>query len=598
MTTQTNLSLIWAATGGVTDPGDVKYSTGWIAEIPTFQNFNFVLQNHSKNQLALAEKGQFDWEGVITYVPGAQVIKNSTLYTCITSHTNQDPETDNTHSYWVFGYAWGTNSAALTYKEGMYIHEVNTKGNTTWDGNDITIQNNNSVIAYNTTDANDNLVMGNIAGKMRIKNVATQAVPDGRNLSDGHELFHEGHPPIQSEVAGTIPANPIDGILYGRKDANWVEVTATKVQEFPPQPVAGNGSGWYNLQDGELYIDVNDGDSSQWVPASNPKTFDIEPDINIARAGRKNVIINSSMSIWQRGTSFGPYSTTSTKYTADRWIMRTTGTGGTVSINRGTLLPSTDRAQYSLEWNQSVAATTTPYLATRIEDVRTFNGNDITLSLKHFLISGTTGVSVEVLQYFGTGGSSSVTTILGSLNPSGTLTKEEVSALIPTIHGKTVGEGSYLEVRMVFDTNQVFNYSITNIQLEQVDPKYPAATEFEYRPIAEELALCQRYYEEYSNEAVQFIGTGAAWSTTRWDVVVKTMVEKRVLPTVAMINPTSFAVVGITGGGVGITNIVSITPSTKSTRIIGDVAGGLSAQQGTMIYNIAGLGRLTFDAEL
>ena len=62
MTNHVNLDLIWADTGGVTDPGDVKYSTGWVAEIPTFQNFNFVLQNHSVNLLSDAERGQHTWD--------------------------------------------------------------------------------------------------------------------------------------------------------------------------------------------------------------------------------------------------------------------------------------------------------------------------------------------------------------------------------------------------------------------------------------------------------------------------------------------------------------------------------------------------------
>ena len=299
MTIQSNLPLIWAETGGgsggVSDPGDAKYSTGWVAEIPTYQNFNFVLQNHSKNFLVLAEGGTFKWEDDIEYFPGAQVIQGTTLYTCIAQHTNVDPTTDSTHSYWVLGYAYGTNSANLTYKEGLYIYDVNSRGTTTWDGNDITLQNSNALIALNTQNGSNNLVFGNVSGDLVVQNVATTTSPDGRSLTGNNKVFHQGHPPIQSEVLGTIPENPSNGLLYGRKDSSWVEVSATKVQEFPPQPVAGNGNGWYNLQDGELYIDVNDGDSSQWVPASNPKTSDIEPDINIARAGRKNIIINGDL---------------------------------------------------------------------------------------------------------------------------------------------------------------------------------------------------------------------------------------------------------------------------------------------------------------
>ena len=76
MTTQVNLEQIWALSGGVTDPGDIKYTTGWVAGIPTFQNFNFVLQNHSKNILALAESGKFTHQLDINYKQGTRVVKN------------------------------------------------------------------------------------------------------------------------------------------------------------------------------------------------------------------------------------------------------------------------------------------------------------------------------------------------------------------------------------------------------------------------------------------------------------------------------------------------------------------------------------------
>lgn len=322
MTQQVNLDKVWADTGGVTDPGDIKYSTGWVAEIPTYQNFNFVLQNHSKNLLSLAEKGRFEWEPLITYKPGAQVIKGFVQYTCILEHSNQDPELDTLHNYWILGYAWGADAVNTTPVDGLYISDINARIINQWNGNDITLRNENALIGLGTNDASDNLVLGNVAGELVVANVGTSTVPDDRVITPGNgsdRIFHEGHPPVQSEVAGTIPENPQDGKLYGRRDANWVEVTATVVQEFPPQPVLGNGSGWYNLQDAELYIDINDGDSSQWVPASNPKTFDIEQEIVEARGGRKNIIINGDMRVNQRGFDGIWANLAVGEYGYDRW---------------------------------------------------------------------------------------------------------------------------------------------------------------------------------------------------------------------------------------------------------------------------------------
>ena len=272
MTTQVNLEQIWALSGGVTDPGDIKYSTGWIAEIPTFQNFNFVLQNHSKNILALDESGQFTHQLDINYKQGVRVVKNLVEYTCITDHINQDPELDALHSYWAFAKILGGSITDLQASHGLFIKEPYAKVLDQWDSNEETIQNTNAIIALNTSGAQDNWLFGNVKGELVAVNVGATLLPDGRNidqlLGNSKRIFHEAHPPIQSEVSGTIPANPVDGKLYGRRDGNWVEVTTVKVQEFPPQPVSGNGSGWYNLQDGELYIDIDDGDSSQWVPSS------------------------------------------------------------------------------------------------------------------------------------------------------------------------------------------------------------------------------------------------------------------------------------------------------------------------------------------
>ena len=272
MTTQTNLDLIWASTGGVTDPGDVKYATGWVAEIPTFQNFNFVLTNHSKNQLALAEKGYYTWEATINYEVGVQAMIAGVLYTCVVAHLNQDPSLDTTHSYWTKGYSFGSTLTSFSNKKGLSVDTVNTKLLDKWDANELSTENTNAVIALNTSAATDNHLIANVKGELVTVNVGNVSTPDGRSidpvLGDSDRLFHEGHPPTQSEVAGTIPANPSDGSYYGRKDGNWVKVTHIISDEFPPQAERGEGAGWFNLAEGQLYVDINDGDSSQWVPAS------------------------------------------------------------------------------------------------------------------------------------------------------------------------------------------------------------------------------------------------------------------------------------------------------------------------------------------
>tara|TARA_R100000541_G_scaffold16009_2_gene25551 strand:- start:4140 stop:5105 length:966 start_codon:yes stop_codon:yes gene_type:complete len=309
MTTQTDLSLVWADGGGQTPVSPSKYSLGWVAEIPTFQNFNYVLSNTTKNILVSAEQGQLLWEAGIQYQAGASVIDGGKLYVCHTaslsdSVTGAQPSLDTTFSYWSTGAGlFGPASVGnLEQTDGILIDGVNSRATaTTWDGNDVTIKNSNAIIAFNISNATaglPNWALGNVNGEMLFIDNGVTVRPDGKSIIPGaatvSRIYHEAHPPTQVEVAGTIPDAPVDGPIYGRSSSNWVKVTSTTVSTSPPPPVAGSGQGWYNLDDGITYIDIDDGDSTQWVPASPPtlpvsKAEDVNYDDVLTSLGVDNV---------------------------------------------------------------------------------------------------------------------------------------------------------------------------------------------------------------------------------------------------------------------------------------------------------------------
>ena len=80
--------------------------------------------------------------------------------------------------------------------------------------------------------------------------------------------------------------------------------------------------------------------------------------------------------------------------------------------------------------------------------------------------------------------------------------------------------------------NTVGNYiSITGVQLEIGD----AATDFEFRPFAEELALCQRYYEQGQFSGNNSGGAGGSTRNTH-RCNEKFKVVKRVVPTLQIAN--------------------------------------------------------------
>jgi len=277
MTNQVNLGIVWGSTGASTDPGDINYKEGWLSEIPTYEEFNFVLQALDKNTLTLAEKGGWVWQADINYVAGATVITSAGLVAhCKTNNINQDPATDTIGSYWTSGILIGAAAPnTLTIKDGVLIKDVNPRAATTWGGNDVTVSNDNALIALNTTGgATANILVGNVSGKLVAIDVGTTAVPDGRSVAladpNVHLIYHEGNKPTQADVSGTIPDAPNDGQAYARDSLAWSVVTTTTVSDAAPAAVLGGGAGWYNLADGQLYVDINDGTSSQWVPANAP----------------------------------------------------------------------------------------------------------------------------------------------------------------------------------------------------------------------------------------------------------------------------------------------------------------------------------------
>ena len=71
-------------------------------------------------------------------------------------------------------------------------------------------------------------------------------------------------------------------------------------------------------------------------------------------------------------------------------------------------------------------------------------------------------------------------------------------------------------------------FEVTGVQLEVGKN----ATDFEYRPIGEELALCERYFQLLSGGDGQIIGTGFIYSATNVYVVSHFRTTMRTTPTI------------------------------------------------------------------
>ncbi len=273
-------------------------------------------------------------------------------------------------------------------------------------------------------------------------------------------------------------------------------------------------------------------------------TFSGGNPINSLQAAGKNKILNSDFSIWQRGTSFS--NPASAAFTADRWSVVWDGSGATRTVSQQTFTPGTApvtgyEGAYFYRFNQSVAGTSGTYnlFQNRMEDVRTFAGQTVTISFWGKAAATTNLVKLNFEQEFGTGGSPSanVSTDIASTNFTLTTSWQRftVTTTVPSISGKTVGTTSpgYLGLRFWVPVNSTFTIDIWGVQVElgTTATTFTTAT----GTIQGELAACQRYYQRLdaaNNSAQMAIGPAWAFNANGADMVYKFPVEMRIAPTV------------------------------------------------------------------
>ena len=146
-----NLSLTWASGGDVLNPGDSKYQTGWQVEVPPRQWFNY-LDNRQDTAIAhINQHGVSVWDNLTEYQANksyTQGTTNGTIYRCILTHTNQNPEDDISNTYWIVAFASAGDFYTKTETDGLYLAKAQ-------NGNDIvnkaTFRTNLSVYAKSET---------------------------------------------------------------------------------------------------------------------------------------------------------------------------------------------------------------------------------------------------------------------------------------------------------------------------------------------------------------------------------------------------------------------------------------------------------------
>ena len=355
--------------------------------------------------------------------------------------------------------------------------------------------------------------------------------PDGTDLVD-IAVLNGNFDKIDAASGATIctsttrPASPWNGqvifetdtlnaLVYRTATSSWAILGGSTVASDPPAG-AGNGNFWWDSDNGKLYIYYNDGNSSQWVSVM-PATTQVDVS--------QNYIINGGFDIWQRGTS----TTSNNAFLADRWGCYYDGTG-TFTYSQQTFTPGAapvagyEGTYFARYASASSGTSTFAQLNTRLEDVRTLAGQTVTLSFFAKADSART-FTTYVEQYFGAGGSSTILANQTSHSVTTGWQRFTTTFTMPSISGKTITTGTYIQVTLRSTVSSSFNMDIWGVQLE----KGSVATSFRRNQpnIQAELTACQRYC--YVASPAEFT-SGIGYANTAIYFSIAFPVEMRTTP--------------------------------------------------------------------
>ena len=122
-----NLSLTWASAGDVLNPGNTKYATGWQVEIPPRQWFNYIDNRQDTAIAHINQHGVAVWDAGTEYQADKSYVQgstNGTIYRCVQTHTNQDPETDIANTYWIVAFASAGDFYTKAEVDGAFLSKA------------------------------------------------------------------------------------------------------------------------------------------------------------------------------------------------------------------------------------------------------------------------------------------------------------------------------------------------------------------------------------------------------------------------------------------------------------------------------------------
>jgi hypothetical protein len=250
----------------------------------------------------------------------------------------------------------------------------------------------------------------------------------------------------------------------------------------------------------------------------------------------KNKVLNGDFKIWQRG---GGAFTSSNAYTADRWVP---GANQPFSISRQNFTPGAApvagyEGQHFLRIALTASSSTYFVLIQKIEDIRTFAGQTVTLSYWAKADANVTNTA----SYERSTNSATLDSSYAASNVIGTTWQRYTATFnVPTISGATVTSDSFFGIKpILIQDGLAHTIDIWGVQVEAGS----TATNFQTATgnPASELAACQRYFwQAFSNLSYASIAptnydnSGVAVATIQFPVTM------RVAPTLITTTGSSY----------------------------------------------------------
>lgn len=226
---------------------------------------------------------------------------------------------------------------------------------------------------------------------------------------------------------------------------------------------------------------------------------------------RKNLLINGDFRIVQRGSNV--IGVDDTYQAADRWYtLQDTGTGPSVRSDNASVASPAGGGQYSDICISGGGSNKFGRMQiVESQDMFHLRGGTVSLGFNLYTTSGISDVRAAILTWGGTAdsvtsdpvsnwGSSGGTVTFGVTNwtsdyVSGNLRTADNTWARIKIEGVSISSGANNIAVVIWnnDTSHTVNvdsYSVNDVQLE----RGAICTEFDRRPLAQELQMCQRYY--------------------------------------------------------------------------------------------------------